>query len=499
MNKKYILGFALLGGFAMTSCTGDYDDWADPQSYAQEASVAAYGVSITPGEDADVVMPVANDDVKIAKVAAGASRVNLPEFGDITGFTLRSLTINGQSFNGKIVGNDVIVSAKELDKSIEAQMNSRAHQTYGLTVATSVAANLSNGDAVALQPVETNATLATQPTPAEDPKGYFLLGGFVGNNWDATAPIWMEMEGPGIYSATVTTTSEGDNWYKFYEGSHFESGNWDEINKGQMGCEVNGDKALEGFIVWTGDALYENGVQTPVINGQGTFKVTIDTRNMTYKVTRAEGKYYIIGNPNGWNIYDNSCMAYGEGNNVYSYTTKFTNQWDLKVLEAKYLGTGDAAWGYCWGGENGSTAASGAFFNTDAGAIGPNEAGGWYTFRFDMNSQTYSWTPIDEPSVTYSNISLIGDFNGWGADLDLAALSSAPHNWYSRVTIPSDGGLKFRANHDWGVNWGTANVDLSAKYYGVGIGNGDNIPVPAGTYDVYFNDITGNWNIVVVE
>jgi hypothetical protein len=138
-------------------------------------------------------------------------------------------------------------------------------------------------------------------------------------------------------------------------------------------------------------------------------------------------------------------------------------------------------------------------FGSDAGAIGPNENGGWYTFTIDMNAMKYSWTAIDEPSAEYTNISLIGDFNGWAADVDLTALDKAPHNWYVRAAIPSDGGLKFRANHDWALSWG-ANFDISESYGGTSTSdNGPNINVPAGTYDFYFNDITGQFAIVAVE
>lgn len=60
----------------------------------------------------------------------------------------------------------------------------------------------------------------------------------------------------------------------------------------------------------------------------------------------------------------------------------------------------------------------------------------------------------------------------------------------------TDGGLKFRANHDWGTNWG-ASVSIADTFYGTGVNNGDNIYVPAGTYAVYFNDITGEFAFVV--
>jgi hypothetical protein len=62
----------------------------------------------------------------------------------------------------------------------------------------------------------------------------------------------------------------------------------------------------------------------------------------------------------------------------------------------------------------------------------------------------------------------------------------------SDFTVTSTGSVKFRANGGWDVNWGAA-VDLSTVNYGVGVSNGDNMTIAPGTYDVYFNDITGEF------
>lgn len=50
----------------------------------------------------------------------------------------------------------------------------------------------------------------------------------------------------------------------------------------------------------------------------------------------------------------------------------------------------------------------------------------------------------------------------------------------------SGGGLKFRANNDWALNWGAADFPS-----GIGIQNGANIPCVTGTYAVSFNSTTG--------
>ena len=36
-------------------------------------------------------------------------------------------------------------------------------------------------------------------------------------------------------------------------------------------------------------------------------------------------------------------------------------------------------------------------------------------------------------------------------------------------------------------------MNIAEKYYGTGTNGGDNIKVPAGTYNVFFNDITGEF------
>src|SRR4029078_2528840 len=51
------------------------------------------------------------------------------------------------------------------------------------------------------------------------------------------------------------------------------------------------------------------------------------------------------------------------------------------------------------------------------------------------------------------------------------------------------GELKFRANHDWTVNWGSG--DFPA---GVGVQDGPNIPVTAGEYNITFSSFTGAYN-----
>ena len=124
--------------------------------------------------------------------------------------------------------------------------------------------------------------------------------------------------------------------------------------------------------------------------------------------------------------------------------------------------------------------------------------GEYYTVTIDMENMTYTWTRLgDQNPKAYTTIGLIGDFNGWGGDVAMTEI--APHNWYAEAVTFTAGGVKFRAEASWDVmDWG-AGVDISTVNYGTGVKGGGNITVPAGTYDVYLNDITGQFVFVATE
>ena len=495
MKKTILYSMAALASIALASCSGDYDDWASPQSYPQEDAAAAYGVTVAAGAEANVTMPVEDGDVVLVSITTDNQQVS--------GYSLNGLTINAAGEEGaplpldaEMMGNDVVVNATELAKAVDQLYGSRASEPRTLDVTTDFAINLANGDAVTSAKGVTQATVTPAPLPEEDPEGYYLLGAFTTGNWDPAAPVWMEAQGDGTYQATVTTATSGANYWGIYMGSHFVSGDWDSINQGVIGSETADNADTQGLLSYTGDPIY-TATNSLVINGEGTFEISFDAKNFTYTVIRSEAMYYLVGAMNGWAASTQN-MLYTQGGNVYSYTTLWEGDANLKIWDSKSLGN----WDVCWGAqEDNMNYESGSLVNTGAGSMVAPTKGEYYTFTMDMNAQTYTWTKLDPATITdYTSVSLIGDFNNWdveGTEVDLTEV--APHNWYGVMTVEADGGLKFRANHAWDVSWGAASTDtpLGDSYY-LPIG-GQNISVSAGTYAFYLNDITGEWNIVRQE
>ena len=447
MKKTLLYSLAVLASVTLASCNGDYDDWANPQANEQEASAAKYGITFAAGPDAESSMPDVDGIINLVTVNSTDANV--------TGYTLKSLKVNGEAINGEIDGNNIQVNAAELEKILCNQNNSRASVARDMKVESKVSVNLASGDAVAINSVgETTGKLTPTATPQLDEKGYYMLGQVNGNEWDATAPVWMNKISDGVYQLKVTTTAD-KNWFKFYAGSKWdEGGDWKIIDTGALGCKENGCEDGSGYIYYDGDSWGK--LQTMVIPGAGTWIVTLDMNNLTYTVGKPI--LYMAGDANGWAT--NDYLAGEDG-------VKFTGYMYLNQNGFKFCTQPE------WKGTN-----YGANFDTagDAANITMTEAAGYYKVDVDLETKSYVLTPI-------TTIGIIGSAspNGWDSDVDMTYV---PYNaetkelgyWEIKDVTFTSGEIKFRANDDWAINWGG---DTNALTQG-----GDNISVDAGTYDI---------------
>ena len=425
MKKTLLYSLAVLASVTLASCNGDYDDWANPQANEQEASAAKYGITFAAGPEAESSMPDADGVINLVTVNTTDANV--------TGYTLKSLKVNGEAINGEIDGNNIQVNAAELEKILCNQNNSRASVARDMNVESKVSVNLASGDAVAINSVgETTGKFTPTATPAIDENGYYMLGHLNGKaDWDNTDPIWMKKIADGVYQAKVTTEKD-ENWFKFFAGSDFISGSWDDINKGALGCKVNGCKDGSGYIYYNGDSWGE--LQTMVIPGAGTWIVTLDMNNLRYSF--AKPVLYMAGDANGWAQID-----YLSGEDGVNYTGfMYLNQNGFKFCSQQN-----------WDGTN----YGGAFFGDEENDnIIMDETEGYYKVDVDLSTKKYTLTPI-------TTIGIIGDAapKGWDSDEDLTYV---PYNketkeggyWEAKNIKLKAGDCKFRANDAWDMQWG---------------------------------------------
>ena len=439
MKKTFLYSLAVLASVSLASCNGDYEDWAQPQHNPQEASAAKYGITFTAGPEAECNMP--DEDGVINLVTVNSTDAN------VAGYTVKDLKVNGEAIKGEAVGNNIQVNATELEKILCSQSKTRASVEHEINVESKVSVNLESGDAVTINTVgTTTGKLKSSPTPTIDENGYYMLGEVNGNNWTATSPVWMTKVSDGVYQLKVTTEKD-KNYFKFYEGSKWdESGNWDVINTGVLGCEKDGCEDASGIIYYAGDSW--GSPQSMVIAGTGTWIVTLDMNNLTYTVGKPV--LYMAGDANGWNQIDYLSSEDGVHFTGYMYL----NQNGFKFCTQKD-----------WDGTN----YGGAFFGESEDNIMMTQEAGFYQVDVDLSARTYTLSPF--------NIGIIGNAtpSGWASDTDMT-YNPTERCWEIKGVELSDGEMKFRHTNDWNLNWGGP---LDALVH-----DGDNIAVAAGTYDI---------------
>lgn len=120
---------------------------------------------------------------------------------------------------------------------------------------------------------------------------------------------------------------------------------------------------------------------------------------------------------------------------------------------------------------------------------------GYYSITLECtngssSSQSVTFTKLGSTPSAFSSIAIAGEFNGWTTSATpLKPLRNHDnHDWWTSITFDQDTEFKFTANDAWEFNWGA-----EAFPYGTGVQDGANITAKAGSYTVFFNDITGQY------
>ena len=239
-------------------------------------------------------------------------------------------------------------------------------------------------------------------------------------------------------------------------------------------------KELNEYLVGLG---LKTGVATDVrvlvraaLSDQRSLVATKTLKVTPYFEEIKASEWGVVGSatPNGWNGPDIKMWNSTDGNLV-AYAT-------LSAGEIKFRKNND--WGVNLGGSNGTLSSGGSNIAVTAGTykITINVSKNTYTI------ETYSWGIIGSGA------------RGWGDNDDVAMTYEGSTNSWVVKNIALDGEIKFRLNHSWGTNFGADSTDNPAAALEGDIkSGGNNIKVPAGTYNVSFSFDANNKGTYKIE
>lgn len=273
-----------------------------------------------------------------------------------------------------------------------------------------------------------------------------IIGDATPNGWDSDTDLMQNPTNPSLWSANITFT---DGVAKFRAEDDWPV-NWGSLDF-PMGVGV------------------QDGDDIPVVAGE--YNVTFNSATGEYNFGSPIAIYNTIGIigdalPTGWDSDLDMVQNIAQ-----------PDEWSIEItlIDGSLKFRADDDWAVNWGDGG---------FPTGTGTMGgdniPVFTGTWEVL-FNATTGVYSFTPV---SIGIIGSALVG---GWDTDEDMDC-SAAQGNFWTTQKDLADGDVKFRKNDDWPVNWGSADFPI-----GVGTQDGDNIPVPAGLYDISINTATGDY------
>lgn len=432
------MGIALL----MASCTEDYKDWAAPIANGPE------------------------DAISVGFTASPSSAINFADYTEDT-YKLFDATITGvegatATYGAEITNEDgskaITLELDENNNVNTAELESAVYALWGRrpvarTIPVNIAALINvNGVSYASQG---STTLAATPNAPEIEEAYYITGTV--NGWDNTNTDYeLSNGGADPYENSIFTVMipgekvTGDIEFKVTPKSGI-GGDWSK-------CLTASDN--EGVFATNNKG---GNLKVAYVEGAKFYRITFDMMNQAWssEALKFGDYFYEIGNESGWGT--SHALFGGAGDGKYQGYYYLDGEFKFKPNADNW----DNDLEYVSGDSMGGT------LQSTGGPNCPDPSAGFYQINLDAGAMNYSLTKVDV-------ISIIGDFNGWGADVDMTYNKEAGC-WEATAEVNANG-FKFRMNHDWTISWGGANGD-GKLYDNLTQNNGANIVVDAaGTY-----------------
>ena len=398
----------------MAGCTEDYKDWAQPFQNGPEEPVSV-SISVSPGAAVDFAT-ITDETVKLFSAS-----VSNPEGAEAT----YSASITNEDGSKEIAiktDENFFCSTAELESAVNALWGRRpVARTIPVKVLAYVKVN-----GVAIASTGTTTLTATPNAPVIE-EAYYITGTV--NGWDNTNTDYeLSNGGADPYENSIFTVMipgdkvTGDIEFKVTPKSGL-GGDWSK-------CLTASD--TEGIFA-TNNA--GGNLKVAYVAGAKFYRIQFDLMNQTWSGAGLSfGDYfYEIGNESGWGTShalagpanDGKYKGYYYLNGEFKFKPNADN-WDDDL---EYVS---------------GTTTSGTL--TDAGGPNcPDPGEGFYEIFLDAGALNYTLTKIE-------SVSMIGGFNEWASDLEMTY--NAEEGCWEVTTDQVSGEYKFRANHDWAINWG---------------------------------------------
>lgn len=311
---------------------------------------------------------------------------------------------------------------------------------------------------------------------------------------------------PAMYTVAL---ANGDKSIKYPVGTGLKTLSipLQELNK-RLVTELGltGGEASNVAITVESLPLASNGNPTALNKHRLVSKPLSMTITPFFATTRPD-LYYLVGDINGlegapvWNPSSTDYILLADDNDAltYHYIGYFKEGAEFKIFPADCIGGWDKP---VLGLKDGVLQQSGDASNI---ALPEGSKAGYYhlTFRvnrgkLDPTKCTYSFEPFNASSKpTFSQMGIIGNAGlSWDKDVFLEQAGAEPHLWIGRDIVLKEGEFKLRADAAWSSNWGGTEQGQFPSNFGMINGGGENWKVTAeeaGTYTIYFNDLTGHY------
>lgn len=304
---------------------------------------------------------------------------------------------------------------------------------------------------------------------------YYLVGGH--GSWSSDKSQKFSHSGKDVFEDPVFTYvfegngGTGDIWFAFGDAEALDAidaGDWFQL----YGYKGN-DMAMSGSYDRRNTL---GGEYTFHVDGTAKFyRFTINALEMTYEITplNFDPYIYFIGATDGWANAEQKLALTDESGIYTGYLycadpngwgnefkfQKVPGNWDTQLNSGSFTGgiTGD----FANGGDNiKATAGEGVYFVT-------------------MNLATNTLN-----AVKVNKMGIIGDFNGWGGDLEMTWNATDYCYEVTGATVNANG-WKFRINGDWGINLGANDSVEPSTLTSDLVGNGKNLGAVGSTIKLY--------------